>query len=374
MADAHPPPAKKQKDTDEEEKEDVFTGSECILLSHQQAISEATFSATGKRIKTFTAIGSPVESKSFSAQDAGRKALKAQTEDGDLLFVKINTVSDAVDRFYREIEGLHAMRRTRSVRVPKVVTVAAFGRGRGGALVLEYVKMRTMLPADEYKFGLKLARMHDNKHGTQFGFPSNTWCGTLLQKNDWNDDWCDFFSTQRLGQQSKMILDKYGDKEIATKIEDLRVNLRERFFKDVDIKPRLLHGNLWSRNWGVDIDGLPVVYNPATYFGHHEVDMSMLAMFGAPCKGFFVNYHDIVPRSEAGYDNRVFLYQLHHFLSLYLQFGRGFRITCLAMANLLLGSTLPRDGDGNGGGKEGGKGGGDSGGEDGGGSCISSSA
>ncbi|CAN0389384.1 unnamed protein product, partial [Hapterophycus canaliculatus] len=55
-----------------------------------------------------------------------------------------------------------------------------------------------------------------------------------------------------------------------------------RFFKDVEIKPRLLHGNLWSRNCGVDSNGLTVVYNPAAYFGHHEVDISMLTMFGAP--------------------------------------------------------------------------------------------
>ncbi|CAN0076898.1 unnamed protein product, partial [Hapterophycus canaliculatus] len=61
--------------------------------------------------------------------------------------------------------------------------------------------------------------------------------------------------------------------------------------------------------------------------------------------GFFVNYHDIVPRSEPGYDKRIFLYQLHHHLNLYLQFGRGFRATCLAMANLLLGPSNPESGE-----------------------------
>ncbi|CAN0446532.1 unnamed protein product, partial [Hapterophycus canaliculatus] len=54
---------------------------------------------------------------------------------------------------------------------------------------------------------------------------SNTWCGKLLQINDWKEDWCDFFSKQRLGQQATTILDKYGDEEIATKVEKLRVHL-----------------------------------------------------------------------------------------------------------------------------------------------------
>lgn len=78
--------------------------------------------------------------------------------------------------------------------------------------------------------------------------------------------------------------------------------------------------------------------------------------------GFFANYHVIVPKSEPGYDNRIFLYQLHHFLNLYLQFGRGFRITCLAMTNLLLGSSLPGDGGSSGCSGSGGGGGGEGGG------------
>lgn len=58
-----------------------------------------------------------------------------------------------------------------------------------------------------------------------------------------------------------------------------------RFFKNLKITPSLLHGNLWSRNWGVDYSGKPVIYDPAVYFGHYEMEMSMLTMFGSPCKG-----------------------------------------------------------------------------------------
>lgn len=56
--------------------------------------------------------------------------------------------------------------------------------------------------------------------------------------------------------------------------------------------------------------------------------------------GFFVKYHELLPRVEPCYENRMFLYKLYHYLNLYLQFGRGFRGTCMALLNLLLGPSI----------------------------------
>lgn len=57
---------------------------------------------------------------------------------------------------------------------------------------------------------------------------SDTSLETTLQINDWSDDWCDFFSKHRLGQQAKMIVEKHDDEELAAKVDRLRVGLRER--------------------------------------------------------------------------------------------------------------------------------------------------
>lgn len=51
-------------------------------------------------------------------------------------------------------------------------------------------------------------------------------------------------------------------------------------------------------------------------------------------------YHELLPRVEPGYENRMFLYKLYHYLNLYLQFGPGFRGTCMALLNLLLGPSI----------------------------------
>ncbi|CAM9293297.1 unnamed protein product [Ectocarpus sp. 4 AP-2014] len=326
--------AKKQKTKHEE-----LIGTDNMLLDDKTAISDAYFAVRGKRIKSFATIGSSIESKSFSAESPNHKVFRAEDEDGEILFVKMNTTSDAVAKFNREIEGLHSIRLTRTVRVPRVIALANLPERRGAALILEYVKMETMSTEEQRKFGEKLARMHIIC--PKFGYFRNTWCGESLQINHWEDDWCNFFSKHRLGQQAEMILEKHGDHEVVAKVEKLRVNLRERFFKDLKITPSLLHGNLWSRNWGVDDSGKPVIYDPAVCFGHYEMEMSMLTMFGSPCKGFFVKYHDLLPREEPGYQDRIMLYQLYHYLNLYLQHGRGFRSPCMALVKTLLTPSIP---------------------------------
>lgn len=57
--------------------------------------------------------------------------------------------------------------------------------------------------------------------------------------------------------------------------------------------------------------------------------------------GFFMEYHKQLPRIEPGYEDRIFPYQLYHFLNLYLVYGRGFRTACMAMLDLLLDPVIP---------------------------------
>lgn len=47
--------------------------------------------------------------QSFGFEDPQHKAFKAETDDGQSLFVKINTTSDARAKLDREVQGLHSM-------------------------------------------------------------------------------------------------------------------------------------------------------------------------------------------------------------------------------------------------------------------------
>ena len=50
------------------------------------------------------------------------------------------------------------------------------------------------------------------------------------------------------------------------------------FFQGLDIKPSLLHGDLWSGNYG-QVDSNPVMYDAASFYGHHEYDLGIAGNF-----------------------------------------------------------------------------------------------
>lgn len=66
-----------------------------------------------------------------------------------------------------------------------------------------------------------------------------------------------------------------GDKRLSQLGDKLMDNLYV-FFEDVrgSIKPSVLHGDLWSGNIA-GVEGQPSIFDPATYYGHHEAEFGM---------------------------------------------------------------------------------------------------
>jgi fructosamine-3-kinase len=56
-------------------------------------------------------------------------------------------------------------------------------------------------------------------------------------------------------------------------------------------KPSLLHGDLWSGNFMCNDRSLPVLIDPATYFGHRSMDLAMTTLFGGFDKAFYDSYN-----------------------------------------------------------------------------------
>ena len=44
----------------------------------------------------------------------------------------------------------------------------------------------------------------------------------------------------------------------------------DKLFEEVEVKPSILHGDLWSGNIA-SVAGEPAIFDPASYYGHHEV-------------------------------------------------------------------------------------------------------
>ena len=57
-----------------------------------------------------------------------------------------------------------------------------------------------------------------------------------------------------------------------------------------------------------------VIYDPASFYGHHEFDLSIAGMFGGFNKQFYDAYHKCIPKAP-GFAVRHKLYTLFHYIN-----------------------------------------------------------
>ncbi|XP_045602973.1 ketosamine-3-kinase isoform X2 [Procambarus clarkii] len=258
------------------------------------------------------------------------------------VFLKRNSKSKAREMFDGEYESLKAIIATGTVKAP-VPHVVVDNPAGGAVLVMEYVDMHN-LNRHAATLGKQLAKLHLHNieaektsqtessrvglskedgpvYVSQFGFPVTTCCGFLEQDNTWCDDWVVFY-TRKLQQQLSMIENEYGDREARELWSHLQLKIPQ-YFTNIEVKPSLLHGDLWSGNAAETTD-CPVIFDPASFYGHHEYDLAISAMFGGFSRRFWDEYHGIIPKAP-GWNNRHKLYKLFHNLNHWNHFGSGYR-------------------------------------------------
>ncbi len=258
-----------------------------------------------------------------------------ETADGSRkFFVKLSRKDDAM--FRGEKAGLDALRRAGSpdMVIPKVYYAGGVPDGcRDGnsMIVMEYLNFGAR--GDQEEFGLALAKMHNTEiDGVQeFGFEVNNTIGETPQKNiPMMKDWETFWVESRLLPQLKMTRDselqRLGDEVIEKRVPEM--------FKGLEIKPSILHGDLWSGNIGT-VDGKPSIFDPAVYYGHHEADFGMSWCAGFS-PAFYEAYWSVIKKDEGGFEERKVMYQLYHILNHYNMFGGGYRSQAMGMLKQLL--------------------------------------
>lgn len=57
-----------------------------------------------------------------------------------------------------------------------------------------------------------------------------------------------------------------------------------------------------------------VIFDPATFYGHHEYDIASISLFGGTSMDFFEAYFKKIPKSN-GFEKRKLLYHLFHYLN-----------------------------------------------------------
>ncbi|RKP23325.1 Fructosamine/Ketosamine-3-kinase [Syncephalis pseudoplumigaleata] len=180
--------------------------------------------------------------------------------------------------------------------------------------------------------------MHANKGHSRgcYGFPCTTYCGATPQANTpCPDGWSVFWRDKRL---RPLLATLEHDQELNRLGHELTPMVPQIIGDDTLITPSLIHGDLWSGNWGIRADTAEaVIFDPAMYFGHHEAEFGIVNMFGGLYNDFYEIYNEAFPPTPER-ARRVKLYEIYHHLNHYiLMDSPAYRHSAIRLMHQLLG-------------------------------------
>lgn len=186
-------------------------------------------------------------------------------------------------------------------------------------LVMEYVENDGRFTAAVARDAADhLAALH-GVTADAFGFERDTLTGPLRQPNPWTGSWTTFFREHRLSYMA----------DEATENGPLPASLRGRVADvaaDCDSlltepdAPSLLHGDVWRTNVLVRDGGVAAFVDPATYYGHPEVELAYIDWLDTFGRTFSQRYRD-QRDIEPGFERRKGVYALYPQLTHVRLFG-----------------------------------------------------
>ncbi len=243
-------------------------------------------------------------------------------------FVKTN-LSGQKAMFEAEAKGLQEMASSNTIKVPRPV---CFGENQlQSYIVLEYLDMGGQ--ANQPVLAEQLAAMHQ-KTAERFGWEINNTIGSTLQVNTWNKSWIDFCSEQRLGFQLQLAAQNGYGGALQSLGEKLLIEM-PKLFTGREIKPSMLHGDLWGGNVAGLKDGTPVIFDPAFYYGDREADLAMTYVFGGFSADFYASYQNVFPLDD-GFAVRKTFYNIYHIINHLNLFGGAYHGQSIHMLEQVL--------------------------------------
>lgn len=244
-----------------------------------------------------------------------------------VLFVKRHHETMA-SMFQAEFEALKELESTQTIKVPMPI---CWGASEGYAwLVTSFLELEACNGDASFELGKQLASLHLIRQ-PDFGWKRDNTIGSTKQPNPPAKDWIAFWREHRLEWQLKLAREKGQSFSGA----DILLNRLDGFFKDYDPQPALLHGDLWNGNVAALNGGIPVIFDPATYYGDPEAEFGIIEMFGGFGRAFYQGYESVRPQHR-DFSRRLPLYRLYHELNHFNLFGPAYASSCQSSIQQLL--------------------------------------
>ncbi|WP_306057861.1 fructosamine kinase family protein [Natronococcus wangiae] len=178
-------------------------------------------------------------------------------------------------------------------------------------LVIEHVDGTTDHgPAVARNAADHLALLHEND-ADAFGFERDTLTGPVRQPNPWTDSWIDFYREQRLEHVANLALEG-GSPSVAERLDALASDLESLI--DEPAAPALIHGDVWTTNVLSRGGEVTAFLDPATYYGHPEIELAYIDWTGAFGEPFFDRYRDRRGIDAGFFERRRYVYRLYPLL------------------------------------------------------------
>ena len=187
----------------------------------------------------------------------------------------------------------------------------------------KFVEMDTMSHPEPAEFTSRLAHLHKISQSPtgQFGFHVETCDGDRVHVVDWQRSWAVFFRNLLLGvceldiaqngswPKFELAVKQVADKVIPRLLEPLQESGQ-------NIKPCIIHGDLWEGNMGINKDtSNSLLFDAGSYFAHNEMELGhwrceFSSVFRAKeyTSHYLQNYPAAKPVEE--FDDRNRLYSL----------------------------------------------------------------
>jgi len=271
--------------------------------------------------------------------------------DGETFEKSLNHPSyggDIRNDLYGQIMGLYDMWYSRTIKVPKVVgytktTVkmekmkcCRSGSSNMATFGTLLAKMHRSTPKDspfaKLDFDSEMKNVKDDQSENQYGYWTDNTAGLTYQINKWETNWSNFWIKHRI----KFLLDCLKSDGRPFPLAEEVLDAGATILHNHKPLPSLLHGDLWSGNImsarvSQGKEDQVYAFDPAPYYGDHEVDLAMTRLFGEFPPTFYEAYESEWPLSP-GSERRNSIYELYYILNHDLLFGGGYRSQALSLA------------------------------------------
>lgn len=257
----------------------------------------------------------PIQIKSHQQIFGGdiNKTFHLETNIGSF-FLKLNEGS-LKDMFEKEFAGLQLLHQTKTIKIPEPILYGEFENQI--FLIIEYIQKGNPSKNFWQTFAHQLAALHKYTNN-QFGLSTGNYIGSVHQQNNFCNTWSEFYAAQRIMSLAQLAFSQ-------KKINNADLQLAEKLCKHLynlfpGEKPAFIHGDLWSGNFMCNENGMPVIYDPAVYYGNREMDIAMSLLFGGFNESFYDYYNEAFPLSP-GWKERIQLCQLYPLMVHLILFG-----------------------------------------------------